>query len=38
MLDSIYNMKLKLFCNCIFGEKHARFLPNLHAVVMGIIS
>ena len=33
MLDSIYRMTLKLFCNHIFGVKNVRILPYVNSVI-----
>ena len=37
MLDSIYQMKLKILRNCIFGVKTSRFSLILRNVIMDVI-
>ena len=38
MLDSIYHMTFKLFCNNVFWCENAKMLPNISDVFMGVIS
>ena len=38
MIDSIYHMMFKLFCNCIFGVKTSNFCHALHNVIMNAIT
>ena len=38
MLDSIYHMLFKLFCNYVFRVKKVEILLNIHDVVMGVTS
>ena len=38
MLDSIYNMMIKLFCHRVFLCGNVEILPNIHDIFMDVIS
>ena len=38
MIDFIYHLTFKLFCNYVFGVKNVKILPDIRNVVIGFIS